>query len=916
MLNAPDLEAALAFSRYATMALAARPHERDDLLATVDAPFDWATAQAALAATVEAGDPRALPDELRRLRRRVFLHTLVRDLTARAELSEVCANMTMLAETALRSATLLNHRALAADFGEPRDENAEAQELVIVGMGKLGGRELNVSSDIDLVFVYPEDGETDGARTLSNREFFERLGRRVIAALHEITPEGFVFRVDVRLRPYGASGPLAVPYSALEQYLITQGRAWERYAWLKARAMTGRRHEELDALVRPFVFRKYLDFDAYDGLRDIHRQIGEQGRRNDYAQNIKLGPGGIREIEFIVQALQIVRGGREPALRARGTLPALAAAAERGLLPGAAVVALRDAYVYLRNLEHRLQYRDDRQTQTLPAEAAEREALAQAMGAPGVEAFERDLETHRSAVAAQFADLFGAAGTRDATAKPADAAAGDALASPAFNAVWSDAVDARKAEETLAAAGYADPTGLLAHLMRVRASSRYVQLPALSRQRVDTLVPQLLATAAAASKGGTDAQTVFYRLFGLLEAVNRRSAYLALLIEHPAMLPRLTHLMAASQWAADYLTRHPILLDELLDPRVLLAEPDWNAWRTELARMLETHAGDAERQMDALRHFHHAQSFRLLAQDLAGTLTVERLADHLSALADIILGATLAEVWAHMHNGPTAAPPLHFAIIAFGKLGGKELGYASDLDLVFLYDDADEAAVERYTRLASRLITWLTSATAAGRLYDTDLRLRPDGAKGVLSSSLAGFWRYQREQAWTWEHQALTRARFVAGDAQLGAAFEAGRKTILCLPRDRDALSRDVIDMRRRMLAGHPNATTLFDLKHDAGGMVDVEFAVQYLILAHANDHAALTRNAGNIALLGIAGDLGLLPKDIAADAADAYREYRRLQHKIRLTGAPHARVDGSAQAQRRAAVAALWSHVFGAPWS
>jgi glutamate-ammonia-ligase adenylyltransferase len=477
-------------------------------------------------------------------------------------------------------------------------------------------------------------------------------------------------------------------------------------------------------------------------------------------------------------------------------------------------------------------------------------------------------------------------------------------------------VDAQKAQETLAAAGYADPAGLLANLMRVRASPRYVQLPAQSRQRVDALVPQLLATAAAAPEGGTDAQTVFYRLFGLLEAVNRRSAYLALLIEHPTMLPRLAQLMGASQWAADYLTRHPILLDELLDPRVLLAEPDWDAWRTELARMLETNAGDAERQMDALRHFHHAQSFRLLAQDLAGTLTVERLADHLSALADIILGATLAQVWAHMHNGAPTTPPLKFAITAFGKLGGKELGYASDLDLVFLYDDADEAAVDRYTRLAGRLVTWLTSATAAGRLYDTDLRLRPDGAKGVLSSSLAGFWRYQQEQAWTWEHQALTRARFVAGDARIGAAFEAGRETILCLPRDRDTLSREVIDMRRRMLSGHPNPTALFDLKHDAGGMVDVEFAVQYLILAHAHDHAALTRNAGNIALLGIAGDLGLVPKSIAADTADAYREYRRLQHKIRLTGAPHARIDPSAQAERRAAVAALWSHVFGAPWA
>ncbi len=388
--------------------------------------------------------------------------------------------------------------------------------------------------------------------------------------------------------------------------------------------------------------------------------------------------------------------------------------------------------------------------------------------------------------------------------------------------------------------------------------------------------------------------------------MSRRSAYLALLTEHPPVLPRLAQLMGASQWAADYLTRHPLLLDELLDARVLLAEPDWALWRTELARLLADQAGDVEQQMDVLRHFKHAQSFRLLAQDLAGTLTVERLADHLSALADVILAATLAEVWAQM-NGPEAPPK--FAIIGFGKLGGKELGYASDLDLVFLYDDADDSAQERYLRLARRLITWLTSMTPAGQLYDIDLRLRPDGAKGLMSSSLAGFRRYEREQAWTWEHQALTRARFVAGDAAIGAAFEAERDAILCLPRDREKLAADVIDMRRRMLAGHPNPTPLFDLKHDMGGMVDVEFAVQYLVLAHAHEHAELTRNLGNIALLRIAGELGLVPAPLAAAAANAYRDYRRLQHQIRLTGAPHARVDALAACRaprgRRRAVGA-----------
>jgi glutamate-ammonia-ligase adenylyltransferase len=372
--------------------------------------------------------------------------------------------------------------------------------------------------------------------------------------------------------------------------------------------------------------------------------------------------------------------------------------------------------------------------------------------------------------------------------------------------------------------------------------------------------------------------------------------------------------MGGSAWAAEYLCRHPILLDELLDARVLLAEPDWSAWRKELGRMLGDHAGDPERQMDALRHFQHAQSFRLLAQDIAGRLTVERLADHLSALADVVVAATLKEVWAQVAGAD--APPPRFAVIGYGKLGGKELGYVSDLDVVFLYDDADEQAPMRYARLAQRIITWLTSNTAAGPLYEIDTRLRPDGAAGLLVLPFAAFCRYQREKAWTWEHQALTRARWIAGDERVGAAFEAEREAILRLPRDAGRLGAEVVEMRRKIHAGHPNATEEFDLKHDPGGMVDVEFAVQYLVLAHAHDHARLTRNLGNIALLGICGELGLLPPATAAAAADAYREYRRLQHEIRLTGAPHARVDPASQADRRAAVTALWRQVFGSPWA
>jgi glutamate-ammonia-ligase adenylyltransferase len=901
-----ELERALAYSLEATRALAAVPGLAAEIERTADHPFDWSPALATLAA---APDAASLGTALRRLRRRLFVHTLVRDLTGRAALEEVCGAMTALAEVALRMSCAAHASELSVAHGIPRgDETGSAQELIVIGMGKLGGGELNVSSDIDLIFVYPEEGETAGPRVISNREYFDRLGRRVIASLNDVTDDGYVFRVDMRLRPYGDSGALTTSFAGLEEYLVSQGRAWERYAWLKARPLTGSRHDELAELVTPFVFRRYLDYDAYDGLRDIHRQIREQGARRDYASNVKLGEGGIREIEFIAQAIQIVRGGREPALRVRGTLPALAVLEARDLLPPTATNALRDAYVFLRNVEHRLQYRDDRQTHQLPDDSQERELLAAAMGCANSDDFDAALTVHREVVTTNFGQILGDAGGSNGVSDPTERL---------HAALWEGDALTPAARESLENMGFANPDALVATLARVRTAARYLQLPANSRQRFDVLVPQLLA-AAAAHPGRAGADTVFARLVDLLETVARRSAYLALLIEHPPLLPRLANLMAASAWAAQYLTQHPLLLDELLDARALLAEPDWDAWRSELARQLAEQPEDAEHQMDVLRHFQHAHSFRLLVQDLSGQLTVERLADHLSALADVVLEGTLAACWAHLAG--TEAPPPRFAIIGYGKLGGKELGYASDLDMVFLFDvDPDDpehdARSARFTRLGQRLNTWLASNTPAGQLYETDLRLRPDGEKGLLVASLSGFRKYQRAQAWTWEHQALTRARFVAGDPAIGAAFEAERDAILRLERDTAKLADQVVGMRRKMHAGHPNPTALFDLKHDPGGMVDIEFIVQFLVLAHAHRHPDLTRNVGNIALLRMAGELGLVARGLAANVGDAYREYRRLQHAIRLTGAGEARVAPPAQQDRRAAVAALWAEVFGNAW-
>ena len=890
-----DLAGAYEFSRYAQRLRVSDPGLCAAVEGAIEQPFQWPDDD--LGALARESDAAALAKALRRLRQRVYLHVLLRDLTARADLNEVCATMTRLAERAVAAAVEAHSRWLAAIHGEPIGGDSTAPEqLIVVAMGKLGGAELNVSSDVDLVFVYPEDGDTRGPKALANQDFFDRLGRCVVAALAEPSPEGYVFRIDLRLRPYGDAGPLASSFASLEQYLVTQGRTWERYAWLKARALTGARGEELEQLVAPFVYRKYLDYDAYDGLRDVHRQIREQGRRRDLAGNVKLGPGGIREIEFIVQALQLVRGGREPGLRLRGTLPALSALRARGLLPAPAADELLDAYQFLRKVEHRLQYRDDAQTHDLPQDDGERVALADAMACADADAFDRLLDRHRNNVDRHFDALFSAAdgGTER-----------DPLA-----VVWIAPAPEDAQLAALTTAGYGDARALIVELARVRQSPRYLQLPTPSRVRFDTLVPQLLRAAAAT----TAPQTVFERLLALLETISRRSAYLALLVEHPPVLPRLAQLMGASSWAAGYLMQHPMLLDELLDSRALLAEPDWNAWRSELDAQLAAHTDDAERQMDALRHFQQAQVFRLLAQDLAGLLSVERLADHLSILADIVLAAALERCWVQM-QGPGAGAP-QFAIIGYGKLGGKELGYASDLDLVFLYDDPAEEAPQAYARLAHRLTTWLTSTTAAGRLYDTDLRLRPDGASGLPVSSLAAFRNYQRNTAWTWEHQALTRARYVAGDARIGAAFEDEREAVLRLPRDPAKLGADIVAMRSRMQAAHPNRTALFDLKHDPGGMVDVEFAVQFLVLAHSNAHPEMTRNAGNIALLALAARLGLVPADLASAVADAYREYRRLQHKVRLQGAAEARVEALPQAGRRATVSAVWHHVFGAPRS
>lgn len=857
-LTSPDascLAPALNHSRYLERLFNHHPQLREETARRIDQPFSRAEMLAYFPANVGSDD--ALKKCLRHLRQAVMARLIARELSGHSSLDEAVATISDLAEVAVEQA-LAQVSQPDPRYGVPiGEESGTQQQLIVVGMGKLGGRELNVSSDIDLIFVYPEDGETSGPSKISNHEYFARIGKRLIQLIADPTEEGFVFRVDMRLRPFGDSGPLVCSFAALENYLITQGREWERYAWIKGRALTGD-EAGLMALVTPFVYRKYLDYGAFQSMRELHAQIRREVMRRDRADNIKLGPGGIREIEFVCQVFQLIRGGRHKALRTRATQVMLSELENWGMLLPEQVAELRAAYVFLRNLEHRIMYLDDAQTQMLPTNADDQARIATSMGCTNWEAFRTELDAHRAIVTRHFEQVFE---DRQESVQPcADS--------------WRGSSE-EECVQKLAQRGYQNPDEAQRLLQALQTGSRYQQMPERSRRRFDVILPNL--TEIAASFPNPD-QTLA-RLLALIEAISRRESYLALLAEHPQALQRLAALYSASSWVSGFLTRHPILLDELLDARLLEQKPDWQKLGRRLRDELAEHAGDTEARMDVMRVFQHTQLFRLAAQDIAGLWTLEHLSDQLSALADLILTVTMEQIWAELPGRHRDQPS--FSAIGYGKLGGKELGYASDLDLVFLYEDDYPDAGEIYARFTRRITTWITTLTPTGMLYDIDLRLRPNGASGLLVSSIAAFEAYQHESAWVWEHQALTRARFCAGDAVIGKKFEAIRDAVLRKPRELAKLREEVITMRNRMLETHPAKE--IDVKHRRGGLVDIEFIVQYLILAHANQYPQLTANSGTIALLGTAAECGLIPAELAEKSQVAYRELRRLQHASRL---------------------------------
>jgi glutamate-ammonia-ligase adenylyltransferase len=841
-------------------------------------------------AAADVADEAALIKVLRQLKRREMVRIAWRDIGGLAGFEETLDDTSAFADATLETSVARLYAWLVADLGEPRGADGAAQPLVVLALGKLGAGELNFSSDIDLIFTFPQAGTTQGGRReLSNDEFFLRLGRQLINVLGSRTEEGFVYRVDMRLRPFGASGPLVLSFDAIEHYYQVHGRDWERYALIRARAITGSTWgESLLERLRPFIYRRYFDFGALESMRDMKTLIEEEVARKGLTDNVKLGPGGIREIEFTGQAFQMVRGGRQPELRGRRILRVIRRLAEGGYLPEYALRDLCDAYRFLRTTEHRLQQVADRQVHTLPADDQGRERLAAGMGFADWSTFSRALTQHRERVNAQFSQVFGS-----------EQAAGDSDSDEELKRLWTGDPELGEATGILRGLGYSHAEEAWEHVQRIKDSHTLKRLDERGRARLVRLLPSLLRAI-----GSQDEPVLtLKRVFHIIETIARRSAYLALLAERPLALSQLVRLCAASPWIARHLGRHPLLFDELLDPRTLYAPLDPAALAADIDhRLAATSPGDLEQEMEILRQFKQANVLHVAAADVARAMPLMVVSDHLTEIAETSLRQVLRLAWRDMsarYGEPRCGEPPQrrvapFAIAAYGKLGGIELGYGSDLDIVFLHGseganqhtDGDRQVDNAvfFSRLGQRLIHYLTTATAEGTLYELDFRLRPDGASGLLVNAIEGLRSYLFDEAWTWEHQALVRARVVAGSEELARRFAEIRRQVLLMERDDETLRQEVRDMRERMRrelgSGSPAEP---DLKQDAGGIADIEFMVQYGALhwaARLGDHLDYT---DNIRLLEGFAKARLMRTDDVEFLMDAYRAYRARVHALAL---------------------------------
>ncbi|MEK8085777.1 bifunctional [glutamate--ammonia ligase]-adenylyl-L-tyrosine phosphorylase/[glutamate--ammonia-ligase] adenylyltransferase [Aquabacterium sp. A3] len=899
---------------------------------------------------------RPLPSALRVARQLVMERLATQDVEAGAAMSAVTLAMTELAEVTLDAALAQAEAELDERHGAPLNEAGQRIDLWVVGMGKLGGRELNVSSDIDLIYVYEDDGMTAGVNDqgivkgkITAHEYFSQVVRKISGLIDDTTEDGFVFRVDLALRPNGNSGPPVVSMAMLEEYFLVQGREWERFAWLKSRIVAPRRsmpggdhHTRalaLRDLVMPFVYRRYLDYGVFEGLRQLHRKIRDEANRRaagrpERANDVKLSRGGIREIEFTVQLLQVVRGGQFPEIRTRSTLKALPRLVARGLIPPDTADKLAQCYIFLRRIEHRIQFLDDQQTHLLPTAD---EDLAWIAASLGLTDREKGPPERPDCISATCRMLDALCRVRELVATEFDALLHDGRDGGGASGCKGCGAPPLPidSEDYLARL----PLEVCSHVRRFAEQPKVAMLSDAAKLRLAKLVGRAtrlaLAPASEQEPLGPDA---VMRFMDWLSPLLRRDSYLALLVERPEVLQRLLRLLGLAKWPMRYLLRHPGVIDELADPRLMEGRFDAEAYLRELQERHDalTRAGQADEEalLDTLRRAHHAEVFRTLVRDVEGLITVEQVADDLSALADATLHITLQWAWSHLQQRPgkqaayAVGRQPHVAVIAYGKLGGKELGYGSDLDVVFVFDETQDtedsqagpdtpSAIDAYLAFARKYINWLTLHTAAGELFEIDTALRPNGNSGLLVSSYMAFDDYQRQRgsntAWTWEHQALTRARWCAGEPALAARFESTRRAVLSTPRDAAALRDEVVTMRERLREAHPCPADQFDVKHCSGGMIDIEFTVQYLVLAHSHAHPELMDNVGNIALLLRAEQAGLLPSGVGAAAGQAYRELRRIQHRARLNEAP-TRLSGDKLTPlipHRQAVLQLWHTVF-----
>ncbi len=885
----------LTFSDFVQESVTAHPDWLAELEASPPQADEWQHyAQWLQDALAEISDETALMRALRQFRRRVMVRIAWAQALMLVSEESTLQQLSHLAETLIVAARDWLYDACCREWGTPCSEDGTPQPLLILGMGKLGGGELNFSSDIDLIFAWPEKGATRGGRReLDNAQFFTRLGQRLIKALDQPTQDGFVYRVDMRLRPFGDSGPLVLSFAALEDYYQEQGRDWERYAMVKARIMgdTGDTYaNELRAMLRPFVFRRYIDFSVIQSLRNMKGMIAREVRRRGLKDNIKLGAGGIREIEFIVQVFQLIRGGREPSLQSRSLLPTLAAIAQLNLLPEGDDRILREAYLFLRRLENLLQSINDEQTQTLPGDELNRARLAWGMRLDDWQALIDALDAHMAAVRRIFNDLIG-----DDESESQD----DEL-SEHWRELWQDALQEDDTTPVLTHLSDDDRHRVVALIADFRLELNKRAIGPRGRQVLDHLMPHLLSDVCSRA----DAPVPLSRLTPLLSGIITRTTYLELLSEFPGALKHLISLCAASPMIASKLARYPLLLDELLDPNTLYQPTATDAYRDELRQyLLRVPEEDEEQQLEALRQFKQAQLLRVAAADISGTLPVMKVSDHLTWLAEAIIDAVVHQAWVQMVA--RYGQPKHladregrgFAVVGYGKLGGWELGYSSDLDLIFLHDcpvdvmtDGEREIDGRqfYLRLAQRIMHLFSTRTSSGILYEVDARLRPSGAAGMLVTSTDSFADYQQNEAWTWEHQALVRARVVYGDPQLKAQFDTIRRDVLTATREGPTLQTEVREMREKMRAHLGNKhRDRFDIKADEGGITDIEFITQYLVLRDAHSKPKLTRWSDNVRILELLAQNDIMDEHEALALTRAYTTLRDELHHLALQEQP-----------------------------